>query len=97
MPKKQKSPPLIDNPIVTEQFGDHYAGCVIHDDNAYLTFAVHRATHEEPPKMIQSVSIRAVITMTAMIEMYNGLTGILDQLEQQGIIKRPTKGPATMQ
>ena len=97
MPKNQKGPPLINNSIVTEQFGDHYAGCMIHGDNAYLTFAVHRATHEEPPKMIQSVSIRAVITMSAMIEMYNGLAGILDQLEQQGIIKRPTKGPATMQ
>ncbi len=97
MPKKQKGPPLIDNPIVTEQFGDHYAGCMIHGDNAYLTFAVHRATHEEPPKVIQSVSIRAVITMSAMIEMYNRLTDILDQLEQQGILKLPVKGPATMQ
>ena len=74
---------LVDNPNVIEIFGDDFVGFVFKDETFRFTFAVHRATDDEPPKVTRVVSARLVLSLKAGQAMYNALNNLRELMKAQ--------------
>ena len=81
-------PELVDDPTVSEVFGDDFVGLLMHDGNIRITLATHRAIEHEPAEMVRVVSGRIVLSPTATIEMYQALSNLIAHLEEQGAVTR---------
>ena len=88
-PKKLK---LVDNPTVIEMYGDDFVGFFLKDGIFRLTFAVHRTTNDEPPKITRIVSARLVISANAAQDMYTALHNYRQHLEAEA---KAAQGPSS--
>lgn len=82
-PSKPQKPKLIDNPNITEQYGDDFAGFLLKNNDFRFTFAVHRTSEGDPPKMTRIVSARLVISAQATLDMYNALSQLKAYMEAE--------------
>jgi hypothetical protein len=94
--ESKRKPKLVDSPVVTEQFSDHFVGYATHGDVVSLTFAVHRSTYSTPAEIHRVVSARVALTAAAAKGLHEALSRWRESVEL-GSAGKITAGPETVQ
>jgi hypothetical protein len=85
----QPALPLVDDPAVSETYGDSFVGLSLSHGNVNLTFATVRADYSrEPVQNRRVVSSRLVVPAAVVIEMHRMLGQLLTDMEKKGVIQR---------
>ena len=79
---------------VTETFANSMDKCIFSEGVANIELCVTRLDKPEPPNPPTGKkypACRLVLTPQAVIQLFQGLTGIMRAMENEGIIKKNTK------
>lgn len=91
-------PPLRDNDLNLEHYADGPVGVNFLNGNLHITFVTIRSDHSSDPALhYRQVTLRLVMPLAGVIDLQNGLAGIISNLQQQGIIQPIMPGPQTRQ
>jgi hypothetical protein len=91
-------PPLRNNDHTPEHYVDGPVGVNFLNGNFHITFATMRSDHSsDPANQYRQVTLRLVMPLAGVLELQNGLAGIISNLQQQGVIQPIMPGPQTRQ
>lgn len=80
----------VDLPEIPETFVDSLGMSMFDGNSARVTFCVHRVYKIEPPKAPYAKKYpvcRLVLTPQAIVELFNGLNGMMAALQKMGLVK----------
>lgn len=91
-------PALRNDDTVPEQYVDGAVGINFLNGNVHIIFATVRTDHSvNPVVQYRKVAVRLVIPLVGALELQNGISAFITNLQAQGLIQPVMPGPRTRQ